>query len=179
LTAPHRERGGLVAGAAVVGIGVFLLLAQLVPDIGRWIPLLIGLAFLAAFIVRREYGFLVPGCIISGVGVGVLLAEAVDERWSGAVLLLSIAGGFITIWVLSTLLRLGEGEWPSGMGRETARAQWWPLIPGGILALVGVIVLAEEGFESELLRWWPLLIIGAGIVVLVSAPSRRRDGQAP
>jgi hypothetical protein len=41
-----------------------------------------------------------------------------------------------------------------------------------------VILLAEEGFESDLLRWWPLLIIGAGIVVLVSALSRRGDGRA-
>ena len=50
---------------------------------------------------------------------------------------------------------------------------------GGILALVGVIVLTESGFGSDLLRWWPLLIIGAGIVVLVSALSRRSDRRAP
>jgi len=163
----------------IIGIGAFFLLAQLVPDIGRWIPLLIGVIFLAAFVARREYGFLIPGCIVSGVGVGVLLAGVVDDRWSGAVVLLSIAGGFIAIWVISTLLRLGDKEWPTGASHDAARALWWPLIPGGILALIGVVVLAEEGFESNLLRWWPLLIIGAGIVVLVSALSRRRDGQAP
>ena len=164
----------MAAGVVVIGIGVFLLLGQLVPDVGRWIPLLIGLIFLAVFIVRREYGFLVPGCIISGVGVGVLLEGAVDDQWSGAVVLLSIAGGFIAIWAVSTLLRLGDRAWPHGMGQEAAGALWWPLIPGGILALIGVIVLSEEGFESDLLRWWPLLIIGAGVVVLVSALSRRR-----
>jgi hypothetical protein len=171
---PPRDRGGLAAGVIVIGIGVFFLLGQLVPDVGRWIPLLIGLIFLAAFVVRREYGFLIPGCIISGVGVGILLEGAVDGQWSGAVMLFSIAGGFIAIWVVSTLLRLGDKEWPRGMGREAAEALWWPLIPGGILALIGVIVLSEEGFESDLLRWWPLLIIGAGVVVLVSALSRRR-----
>ena len=168
-----------MGGIVIVGIGLFLLLGQLVPDIGRWIPLLVGLVFLAVFIVRREYGFLVPGCIVSGVGIGILLAGAVDDRWSGAVVLFSIAGGFIAIWLVSTLLRLGEQEWPRGMGREAAGAQWWPLIPGGILAIIGVIVLAEEGFDSDLLRWWPLLIIGAGLVVLVSALSRRGDDRAP
>ena len=91
-------------------------------------------------------------------------------------MLLSIAGGFIAIWVVSVLLRLGDEEWPRGTGREAAAAQWWPLIPGGILALIGVVVLAEEGFESNLLRWWPLLIIGAGIIVLVSALTRRGKG---
>ncbi len=50
-----------MAGLVIVGIGVFFLLAQFIPDIGRWIPLFIGLIFLAAFIPKREYGFLDPG----------------------------------------------------------------------------------------------------------------------
>ena len=169
----RRDRGAIVAGVVIIGIGVFFLLGQVVPNIGRWIPLLIGLLFLAAFIARREYGFLIPGCIISGVGVGVLLSESVDEQWSGAVVLLSVAGGFIAIWLVSVLLRAGDREWPRGASRDAARALWWPLIPGGILALVAVIVLAEEGFDSDLLRWWPVLLIAAGVVILLSALSRR------
>jgi hypothetical protein len=168
----------LVAGVVIIGIGVFFLLAQLVPDVGRWIPLFIGLGFLAGFVARREYGFLVAGCIISGVGVGVLLADTVDDQWSGTVVLLSIAGGFIAIWLVSVLLRAADRDWPSGPSRDAAQALWWPLIPGGILALVAMVVLAEEGFESDLLRWWPLLLIAAGVVVLVSALSRRGNGQA-
>ena len=166
-----------MAGVVIISIGAFFLLAQLVPDIGRWIPLLIGLIFLAAFVPKREYGFLIPGCIISGVGVGVVLAGVADDRWSGAVVLLSIAGGFIAIWVVSVLLRRANRDWPSGASKDAAQALWWPLIPGGILALVSLVVLAEEGFESDLLRWWPLLLIGAGSVVLISALSRRNDGR--
>ena len=161
----------------MVGIGVFLLLAQLVPDIGRWIPLFIGLVFLAGFVARREYGLLVAGCIISGVGVGIVLANAVDEPWSGAVVLLSIAGGFIAIWLVSRLLRAADKGWPSGASREAAGALWWPLIPGGILALVSIVVLAEEGFDSDVLRWWPVILIAVGVVVIVSALSRRGSGQ--
>ena len=168
-----------MAGVVIICIGVFFLLAQLVPDIGRWIPLLIGLAFLAVFLVKREYGYLVAGCIISGVGVGVLLAGTVDDQWSGSVVLLSIAGGFIAIWLASVLLRAADQGWPSGASRDAAGALWWPLIPGGILALIAIVVLAEEGFESDLLRWWPVLLIGAGIVVLISALSRRGNGRAP
>lgn len=168
-----------MAGVVIIGIGVFFLLAQVIPDIGRWIPLLIGLTFLAAFIPKREYGFLIPGCIISGVGVGVILAGLVEDPWSGAAVLLSLAGGFIAIWVVSVLLRRVEQDWPRGSSREAGQALWWPLIPGGILALIGLIVLAEEGFGSDLLRWWPLLIIGAGVVILASALSRRSDGRAP
>jgi len=166
-----------VAGVVIIGIGLFFLLAQYIPDIGRWIPLFIGLVFLAAFLPRREYGFLIPGCIISGVGVGVILSGVVDDRWSGAVTLLSIAGGFVAIWLVSVLLRRADRDWPRGSSRDAGRALWWPLIPGGILALVGLMVLAEEGFDSDIGRWWPLLLIGAGIVIFVSALSRRGDGR--
>jgi hypothetical protein len=167
-----------VAGLVIVGIGVFFLLAQFIPDIGRWIPLFIGLIFLAAFIPKREYGFLIPGCIVSGVGVGVVLAGILDDPWSGAAVLFSIAGGFIAIWVVSVLIRLGDKGWPRGQSRDAAQALWWPLIPGGILVLIGLVVLAEDGIGGDVLRWWPLLIIGAGLVILVSALSRRGGGPA-
>ncbi len=173
-----EDQGGLVAGVVIIGIGVFFLLAQVIPDIGRWIPLLIGLTFLAAFIPKREYGFLIPGCIVSGVGVGVILAGVVEDPWSGAAVLLSIAGGFIAIWVVSVLLRRVDRDWPRGSSRDAAQALWWPLIPGGILTLVGLIVLTEAGFESDLLRWWPLIIIAVGIVVLVSALRPRGGGRS-
>lgn len=168
----------MIAGGVIIGIGLFLLLAQFVPDAGRWIVLAIGLAFLAAFVVKREYGFLIPGCIVSGVGVGVVLAGILDDPWSGAAVLFSIAGGFIAIWVASVLIRLGDRDWPRGQSRDAAQALWWPLIPGGILVLIGLVVLAEDGIGGDVLRWWPLLIIGAGLVILVSALSRRGGGPA-
>jgi LiaI-LiaF-like transmembrane region len=163
-----------VAGAIIISIGVFLLLGQLMPDVGRWIPLAIGLLFLLGFVGRREYGLLVAGCIISGVGVGVVLEGVVDAPWSGAIVVLSLAGGFIAIWVISTLLRLGEDQRLRPDGRPVARAGWWPLIPGGILALVGLVALAEEGFDSDIVRWWPVLLIAAGVLVLWNSRSTRR-----
>ena len=160
----------------IIGIGLFFLLGQYVPDIGAWIPLFIGLIFLAAFLVKREYGFLIPGCIVTGVGVGIMLELAVSEPWSGAVVLFSIGGGFIAIWIVSMLIRMFDKDWPRGEAKEAAQALWWPLIPGGILVLIGIVVLADE---SDLLQWWPLLIIGAGLIVLASALRRQKDDGAP
>jgi hypothetical protein len=155
-----RDRGALVAGIVVIGIGLFLLLAQLVPDTGTWIPLIVGLVFLAAALYRREYGFLVPGGIISGVGVGVLLEPALDEPWTGAVMLLSIAAGFASIWVLGQLMRLPQNH-P------------WPLVPASIIALVAGVQLADADVDG-VLRWWPLIIIAFGVVIIGSALVRRR-----
>jgi hypothetical protein len=167
-----------VAGIVVISVGLFFLLAQYVPDIGRWIPLFIGLVFLVAFIPKREYGFLIPGCIVGGVGLGIVLQGYVGDPWSGAVVLFSIGGGFIAIWLVSLLIRQFDRDWPRGDSRDAAKALWWPLIPGSILVILGFVVLAEEGFDTDVLRWWPLLIIGAGIVVLLSS-LRRRGGDGP
>jgi hypothetical protein len=142
-----------------VGIGLILLLAQYTPDLGTWIPLALGLVFLAAFFSRREYGFLVPGSILVGVGVGILLAEAVDEPWAGAVMLLSIAAGFIGIWVVGWLMRLPENH-------------WWPFIPGGILAIIGLSQAAEEASGGDV-PWWPVFIIVIGLLVILGAFRRR------
>ena len=144
----------------VAGIGLLLLLGQVVPDMGRWIPLIVGLAFMAAFFVRREYSFLVPGSIVTGVGVGVLLADAVSGDVEGAVVVLSLAGGFLGIWVLGTVFRLPQNH-------------WWPLIPGGILAIVGVIQMADADLEG-LTRWWPLILVLIGLLIIGRAYVRRR-----
>jgi hypothetical protein len=135
----YAERRPIVGGLIVLGIGLFLLFGQHVPDAGQWIPLFIGLIFLGAFVVRREYGFLVAGSILSGVGAGIVLAGAAANALSGAVFMLSMAAGFVSIWVVATLLRIPGNH-------------WWPFIPGGILALVGVIQLADADVD-EVLRW--------------------------
>ena len=154
-----RDRGALAVGLFVAGIGLLLLLAQYTPTAGQWIPLAVGLIFLAVFFSRREYGFLVPGSIITGVGVGILLVEIIGEPWSGAVMLFAIAGGFIGIWVIGALLRLKENH-------------WWPFIPGGIMALVGMVQVAEEAGGGEV-RWWPIVIIVIGLLIIVGALRRR------
>ena len=161
-----------MAGLVVVGIGLFLLVAQLVPDVGRWIPLIIGLIFIAVFVARREYGFLIPGAIISGVGVGVLLADVVEGPLAGAVVVLSLAGGFLAIWVIGSLMRLPQTS-GTPWEREVSPYDWWPLIPGGILALIGALLLIEADVEG-VLRWWPLIIIAIGLLLIGQAVLRRR-----
>jgi hypothetical protein len=139
----------------VVGIGAFLLLGQFVSDVGEWIPLFIGLVFLAAFAARREYGFLVAGSIITGVGAGVVLQDIAPNDLSDAVMTLCIAAGFLSIWVVGTLLRLPG-------------THWWPFIPGGVLALVGASQLSEADVDG-VLRWWPLVIVVVGLLIIVRA----------
>jgi hypothetical protein len=148
-----------VAGLVIAGLGLFFLAGQLEPDIGRFVTLFIGLALLAVFVVRREYGFLVPGSILTGVGVGVVVEQAVNGDADSGVMMLALAGGFLGIWLLGSLYRLPQNH-------------WWPLIPGGILTLIGLVQVSRTDVEGAL-RLWPIVIIIFGALVLGRTLTRR------
>jgi len=149
---PRSDPGGLVAGLVIAGLGLFFLAGQLEPDIGRFVTLFIGLALLAVFVVRREYGFLVPGSILTGIGIGIALEPAVTGHSQSGVMMLSLAGGFLGIWVLGSLYRVPQNH-------------WWPLIPGGILAAVGGALLIGSEAVGLLEYWW-IILIAVGLIVL-------------
>jgi hypothetical protein len=142
----------------LIVIGSVLLLGQFVDDLGRAIPLVVGLSLLGLFLVKRAYGLLVAGCIVTGVGAGVLLASVASGVPSGSMVLLALGAGFAAIWPLSILFRLPERS-------------AWGLVPGGILAIIGVAQWTE--LRLEIGSWWPLLLIGIGVIVIVRGVWRR------
>jgi hypothetical protein len=148
-----------VAGLVIAGIGLFFLAGQLEPDIGRFATVFIGLALLAVFVVTREYGFLVPGSILTGVGIGIVLDTAASGVVETGVMMLSLAGGFLGIWVIGSIYRLPQNH-------------WWPLIPGGILTLIGLVQMTRTDVASTL-RLWPVMLIVLGAFLLSKAINRR------
>ncbi len=155
----RNDPGGLVAGLVIGGLGLFFLASQLEPDIGRFVTLFIGLALLAVFVLRREYGFLVPGSLLTGVGIGIALEPATSGDIETGVMMLSIAGGFLGIWVLGSIYRLRQNH-------------WWPLIPGGILTLVGLVQISRTETEGAV-HLWPILLVVLGALVLGRTLTRR------
>lgn len=152
--------GSWVGGVVLVAIGVAFLLGQLLPNAGRFVPLLVGLIFLAVFLVTRSYGFLVPGGIVTGVGVGVVLAVEDQGRVGGGLFLVSLGLGFIAIFVLGALFRLRENH-P------------WPLIPGGILCTIGLITLAGTRYGDAARYAWPAALIVLGLMFVLRGLIRR------
>jgi hypothetical protein len=148
-----------VAGLVIAGMGLFFLAGELEPDIGRFVTLIIGLSLMAVFVLRREYGFLVPGSILTGVGIGIALEPAAVGDDDSGVMMLALAGGFLGIWVLGSLYRLRQNH-------------WWPLIPGGILTLIGMVQVSRTDVNGAL-DLWPILLIVAGALVLGRTLTRR------
>lgn len=150
-----------LGGALLIAIGVFLLVGQFVQAewFGRLVLPVLGGLFLLVGLGTRQGGWLVPGGILTGLGVGTWLvtgpyAEAA-ETLQGAIVLLSFAAGWALITALSPITR---------------RFMWWPLIPGGILALIGGALLMG-GAGLTVLEWagklWPLALIAGGVAALL------------
>ena len=140
-------------------MGLFFLAGQLEPDIGRVVTMFIGLALLAVFVITREYGFLVPGSILTGIGIGIVLDSAASGEVESGVMMLALAGGFLGIWVIGSIYRLPQNH-------------WWPLIPGGILTLIGLVQITQTDVAGAL-RLWPILLIVLGAFLLAQAIHRR------
>jgi hypothetical protein len=155
-------KGGLTAGAILVTIGLGLLVIDLL-SVELAIFALLALVFIVAGIVNRSAGLMIPGGIIGGVGLGI---TAVENHWfasrgtveGGAVMLLSMAAGFLSIIVLSKLFT-----------RET---QLWPIFPAGGLALVGgLMVMGADGLTvlEFLGDYWPVILVMVGLSILVKS----------
>jgi hypothetical protein len=153
------DRGQVTGGLLLIGVGAALLALQNNTELGRAVPLAIGVVLLVAFLATRQYGFLVPGGILSGVGSGILLVSDDPTGTRGPLFLLALGLGFISIWVLGLLFRVREHH-------------WWPLIPGGILVTIGTLtVIGSEA--AGILDSWPVVLIVIGVLVLGQAYTRR------
>lgn len=151
------SRDRMAAAVILIIVGVAGLVSQVVDvkaDLGGWIVMLIGVGFLVAFTFMRHYGYLVPGGIMTGLGAGIVASESLTlggEQTGGAVVL-GLGLGFLAIWVIGALVHV-------------ERHHWWPIVPGGILAVVGVALLIG-GQAVDLLDYWGVVAVAFGLFIL-------------
>lgn len=91
---------------------------------------LLGIACMGSGIRSSSDSMLVPGGIFSGIGMGFLLTAGPFHLVSGDMavsLFLFVCGlGWFSISILSKLY--------------TRHTQWWPLIPGGMMAVTSLLL---------------------------------------
>lgn len=156
-----RAKRGWVGGVILILIGGLALLSQFVDFDGRLVLPLLSTLFLAWGVLARKTGLIIPGGLLAGVALGAYLVEgryaSVAEPAQGALFLLSFAAG----WGLITLI--------SFYTNADHRPSLWPLIPGGIIAVVGGLMLAggQALKVLELLgQGWPVILIAVGLYMI-------------
>ncbi len=150
------------AGAILIGVGLIFFAAQWFSAEGPFVLGALSFVFIVLFATTRQLGFIIPGAILGGLAIGVGLEQA-GYPMNGSAVVLGLAAGFLTIFVANVIAR--------------APAYWWPLIPGGILSVVGTSN-AFGGTEAErvVALAWPIVLIAVGVFVLFDrtrgAPAR-------
>jgi hypothetical protein len=155
------SRGGIVAGAILILIGIAALAQQLLGGFGDSLILFaIGGALLAGYFTRRNYGLLIPGCILLGIALGSVGQETVFTVGDfGAI---GLGMGFLAIYLID-LAYSGE-------------THWWPLVPGGVMVVTG-IAQGSKTFERLLTVGWPLILVLVGLIILAGATGLTGQGE--
>jgi hypothetical protein len=146
-----------VLGATLLAIGSVVLAGFIVPDLERYTLLAISAILLLAFAVTREYGFAIPAGIIGGIGTMVYLVTSgtIDPTSVPAVVFLSIAGGFASIWLL-------------GLAALPRTIHPWPLVPATVLGLLGFAFAARQpGAIDWIQAGIALTLVVAGLGLLL------------
>jgi hypothetical protein len=141
---------------AVSGLIAFADL-EILPDpfIAIYVLTAIALLFLVVFLRNRgNWWALIPCYVLLAIGIMVALIElrVLNDLLIPAYVLLAIAIPFFVVYARDP-------------------KQWWPLIPGGILALIGISFLVATTAVQYVRA---VVLIIAGVVILVLQLVRRK-----
>ncbi len=118
----------MVPGAVIAAVGIPFITNRInFFDFVLYPVAALGLALLAWGALQKLLGLIIPGCLLLGIGPGVFFAWSKTGTFNGltetGVMLVWFAFGWGLITIASRVI--------------SQRFIWWPLIPGGLLAVVG------------------------------------------
>ncbi|MCL5996034.1 MAG: hypothetical protein M1546_08255 [Chloroflexi bacterium] len=168
----QSRRSSLAFGIILILLGAAFLAYQLVPglqilvDWGQAWPLIIvgiGVVLLLMAVLAATPGLAVPATIVCGVG-GLLWWQNVTGHWETWSFAWSLIPGFIGVGIiLSGLL--------SGRVRESLIGGSWMVLISLILFFIfGSFLGGLELFGA----YWPILLIGLGLLMLIGPLLRSR-----
>jgi hypothetical protein len=135
----------LVAIATMIGLTEW----DILPDafVATYVLTAIALPFLVVFLRdRTNWWALIPAYVLLVVGIMVALLDlnVLTDLWVPAYVMFAIAIPFFVVYVWNP-------------------KEWWPLIPGGIMAVIGSAFLLSSGAARYLTA---VVLIVVGIIIL-------------
>ncbi len=160
-----RRRSEIAMGALLILAGGWMLLVNLVPDVktlfGPWLQwplsmILIGGGMFLFGLVTLNFGLFVPACILAVLGGIFYWQQQADvASWSYAwTLIIGAVGLGITL----------EGVF-SGKREKLLSGLNTMLVSAVLFAIFGTLL----GRVNILGPYWPLLLIGLGLILLLQA----------
>jgi hypothetical protein len=163
-----ENRHGLIWGILLILLGGFFLLTNMMPQVFgmvSWPYIIIGVGgvFLVSAILTRNGGLAIPGCIVGGIG-GILYYQAVTHDWASWAYAWTLIPGFVGVGVLLAGL----------ISRDHPRFDSGGLVLIAISAMGFLIFGGFFGLNLEVSMFWPLILIGVGVITLFAAIFRKR-----
>ena len=165
LRQPKTRWWSIIPGCVLLGLGSLILLSSFPGRLDEVIggPLFlasISLAFLIVFFTDpTRWWALIPGGTMATVALVALVEELNVGIDGGSIMMFGLAATFGLLSLIKT---------PQGRLR-------WALIPAGVLAALGVLILSQS---LQATRWlWPLALVLAGVVFVVRSLVVRRDSE--
>jgi drug/metabolite transporter (DMT)-like permease len=162
----RKDLWRVIAGALIVIVGVVLLLSEmkvlvLNGEVGGILALLAGAVVFGTLWLSnpKEWWPLIPGGIMAGWGLASVLGLL--GLPAGLVSLIGFVGSALPFLYIFALDR---------------QKNWWALIPGGIMAFMGVVTLLGSAVGEEwmgTLTLWGIALVFAAIFLV-----NRRNGWA-
>ena len=158
----EREAGYAVVAYVCAALAVFLFLVTQLDLAGNIVPTIVMAAIAVPFILawtqnRKQWGLLVPAYVMLSI-IPIFYLED--------------AGNLVPSYVMFVIAL-------PFLGGALYTRQWALLIPGGIMGVLGIFLLADavETFATLMTLLVPLGLIGLGVLLLLR-PGQRADGEA-
>lgn len=180
--------GSVLAGLILIAVGADILLESL---LGRDVDLFllaVGVALMAFWRSRRHHGLLIAGGVVSGLGLASFLGSLLGGPFTSEIRLLSLAGGFLMIGVLSGgWTWRGRGRWAfimalilSGIALLSIATPFLSLpffFPGDFvfpvaLIAVGLLLIFRRSIPPQFLPGLIAILIVLGLVAALSSGGR-------
>ncbi len=148
-----------VVAAMIVLIDVNILRDEI---IATYVLYAIGFPFLYSYLKNREnWGLLIPAYVMFAVGTMVMLIgfNVINDELIASYVMFAIAAPFLLVYAIN-------------------RRNWWALIPGGIMASIGIAFLLGAGGAARFVLP-AALILGGAYLLLVRAPHENTEVMTP
>jgi hypothetical protein len=124
----HTAWWALIPAAFIFSLAAcFLYTSLMLVDFVLYISIGLGVSFIIWGYFSRQFGLIIPGCLLLGIGPGIYRA------WGN----LGLPNGLTQTGIMLVWFALGWGLITIFSRLLYNKFVWWPLIPGGILAVVG------------------------------------------
>jgi hypothetical protein len=142
----------LIPAYVLLAIGLMLLLVEvdILQDafVATYVLTSIALPFVLVYILdRANWWALIPAYVMLSVGlmVGLIDARVLDDLLVPAYVMFSIALPFLIVYLRNP-------------------KEWWPLIPGGVMGLIGMAFLLSDR-STRIVA--PILVIVVGVLIII------------